>query len=350
MTPADPTPSGLLRPQRKTFTRPSARAVGVLGTGSGVPTRILDNADFERMVDTSDEWIVTRTGMKQRRVAAENEATSDLAIEAGRAALESANVAAADIDLVIVATTTPDHATCPPTTCFVQDALGASRAAGFDLNAACTGFVNALASAYGMLASGLYETALVIGADKLSSVVDYADRESCVLFGDGAGAVVLGAGAGRGQLLGFELGIDGSGAGLIRVEAGGSRRPASAETVSAGEHFLQLQGRRVFKFAVAKLCETVERLLERHGATIDDLDLLVPHQANLRILEAAAERLRMPMERVFVNVDRYGNTSAGSVPLALDEAVRGDRIRSGDLVCMCAFGGGLTWGGSLLQW
>ncbi|MBK8977746.1 MAG: ketoacyl-ACP synthase III [Planctomycetes bacterium] len=326
------------------------RQVGILGCGSHLPERLLTNVELERMVETSDDWIVARTGMKERHLAAAGEATSDLATAAGRRALANAGLAPEDVDLVVVATTTPDHYCSPSTAAIVQHKLGLTRAGAFDVNAACTSFVTALSAAHAMVAAGTVRNALVIGAEKLSTVVDYTDRETCVLFGDGAGAFVLGTDAAQGELLDHLLGADGSGAELIQVPAGGSASPARADTVTASRHFIQLRGRQVFRFAVAKMAEVVEELLVRHGASLDDLDLLIPHQANLRIIEAAAERLRLPMERVFVNVERTGNTSAASVPLALDEAMQTGRLKKGALVCLVAFGGGLTWGGSLLRW
>lgn len=329
--------------------RGARRRVGILGTGSHVPDRVLTNGDLERLVDTSDEWIVTRTGMRERRIGAPGQATSDFATEAARRALQCSGVAADDLQLIVVATVTPDHI-CPPTACLLQHRLGASRAAGFDLSAACSGFVNGLATAHGLLAAGVHDRALVVGADMLSTITDYQDRESCILFGDAAGAVVLGPEPDGGELLDHLTGIDGSGADLIQVPAGGSRRPASTATVLQRQHFLTLQGRKVFRFAVEKMCEVVSEICARNGMEVGDLDLLIPHQANLRILEAAAARLGLAMDRVFVNVDRYGNTSSASVPLALDQAVREGRLRRGYHACLVAFGGGLTWGATLLRW
>ena len=328
--------------------RPRLRPVSVLGTGAGLPRRTLTNADLERMVNTTDEWILARTGIRERRLV-DGEATSDLAIAAAQQALHAAEVAAADVELILVATLTPDEI-CPPTACRVQAALGAGRAAGFDLSAACSGFMNALMTGHRLVAAGAFANCLVIGADVMSAITDYQQRELCVLFGDAAGAVLLGEPRGGGLLLDHVVGIDGSGAELIVAPAGGSRRPASAATVAGREHFLRMNGKEVFKFAVQKMPAVIDELLARNGFAIDDLALLVPHQANLRILEAGAKRLGLPLERVMVNVDRYGNTASGSVPLALDEAVRTGRIRRGDLVAMVSFGGGLSWAGSLLRW
>jgi 3-oxoacyl-[acyl-carrier-protein] synthase-3 len=328
--------------------RPRLREVAVLGTGSRVPARTLTNAELEGMVDTSDEWIVTRTGIRERRVV-DGQATSDLAIAAGRKALRDAEVTAAQVALILVATVTPDEC-CPPVSCRVQTGIGASRAAGFDIAAACSGFMNALMTGHRLVASGAFANCLVIGADVMSSITDYEQRDTCVLFGDAAGAVFLGEPRDGGAILDHVVGIDGSGADTIIVPAGGSRRPASAETVAAREHFLQMNGKEVFKFAAQKMPEIVEELLARNGLGIDDLTLLVPHQANLRILEAGSKRLGLPLERVMINVDRYGNTASGSIPLALDEAARSGRIRRGDLVCLASFGGGLSWAGTLIRW
>lgn len=330
------------------------RRVGILGIGSYAPDRVLTNHDLEQMVDTSDEWIATRTGMRERRIAAPGQATSDLSVEAARRALAGSGIAPEDVELIVVATVTPDHL-FPPTACLVQTRLGAQRAAGFDLSAACSGFVNALSVAHSLVGSGAYDNALVIGAEMLSAITDYEDRESCILFGDGAGAVVLGPDPhGRDpaspELLDHAFGMDGSGADLIAMQAGGSRFPASSRTVDERLHYLRMQGRKVYRFAVQKMAEVVEEIAARNGHTVEDIDLLVPHQANLRILEAVGERLGMRMDRVFVNIERYGNTSSASIPLALDQAVAEQRVRSGDLVCLVTFGGGLTWGASLLRW
>ena len=345
---------GIAPPPRE-LSRPTAppprglRRVGILGTGASVPDRVLSNADLERMVATSDEWIRTRTGMRERRIAAPGQATSDLAAAAARQALSQCGMRPEQVELIVVATVTPDHI-CPPTATLVQHKLGCTRAAGFDLSAACSGFMNALWVAHQMVATGSVQNAVVVGADLLSRITDYQDRESCILFGDGAGAVVLGPDPKGGELLDHLVGIDGSGADLIVVPAGGSARPASEETVRARLHFLELEGRKVFKFAVAKMCEVVTSILARNGLELSDLDLLVPHQANLRILEAAAQRLGFPMQQMVVNVDRFGNTSSASVPMAFDEVVRDGRLARGKLACLVAFGGGLSWGASLVRW
>lgn len=325
------------------------RPVGILGLGTDLPAEVLSNSDLERLVETSDDWIVERTGMRERRRAAPDQATSDLATAAAERALADAGLPAADIELIIVATATPDSP-LPATACLVQQRLGAHRAAGFDISIACSGFVNALSTARALIACGTYGNALVIGAEVLTSITDYEDRASCILFGDGAGAVVLHPAAERGVFLDSCAGIDGSGGDLIHIPAGGSRRPASAETVAGREHFMRLDGRRVFKFAAQKIPESVTTLLSRNGYSIDDLDLLVPHQANLRIIEAAAQRLALPMDRVVVNIERVGNTSSASIPIALEEARSAGRLKPGSLVCLVGFGAGLSWGANLLRW
>jgi 3-oxoacyl-[acyl-carrier-protein] synthase-3 len=323
--------------------------VGLTATGAYVPDRILSNQDLERMVDTSDEWIVSRTGMRERRIVAPGEAASDLAVKASERALADSKLEAKDIELIIVATVTPDNV-CPPTACYVQEKLGVGPAVGFDLSAACSGFANALLVGQNLIATGAFANALVIGVDILSCITDYEDRESCILFGDGAGAVVLEPDPGRGILLDHLLGIDGSGAEMIIMPAGGSRKPSSKETVEAREHYLKLNGRQVFRFAVSKMREIAIEVTGRNGFTVDDVDLFVPHQANLRIIESAAEKLNISKDRILVNIERTGNTSSASIPMALDEAVRTDRLKKGDLVCMVAFGGGLSWGASLMRW
>lgn len=328
---------------------PPLRRVGLLGTGSCIPDRVLTNHELAQLVDTSDEWIVTRTGVRERRVIAPGQAVSDLATGAGRRALAESGLSAAEIELIVVATVTPDHV-CPPTACHVQRKLGATRAAGFDLAAACSGFANALLVGHNLVATGAFANALVIGADALSAITDYQDRATCVLFGDGAGAVVLAPDPTNREILDHVVGIDGSRADLIMVPAGGSAKPASQETLDRREHFLGLDGRQVFRFAVSKMCEMVTTIAERNEVAVADIDLLIPHQANRRIIDAAAAKLGIPVDRVLVNVERFGNTSSASIPLALDEAVRSGRLRPGDLVCTVAFGGGLSWGASLLQW
>ncbi|MEK3904384.1 beta-ketoacyl-ACP synthase III [Paenibacillus sp. FSL R7-0179] len=325
------------------------RPVGIIGTGKYVPERVLTNSDLEKIVETNDEWIVSRTGIRERHIAAPEQATSDLAYEAALKALESAGMKAEELDLIIVATVTPDSA-FPSTACILQDKLGAKNAAAFDLSAACSGFVYSLATATGFIQNGMYNNALVIGADTLSRITDYTDRNTCVLFGDGAGAVIVGeVPEGRG-FKSFDLGAEGSGGSLLNLEAGGSRLPASQQTVEDKKHFIYMNGREVFKFAVRVMGSATERVLTKAGLSKENIDLFVPHQANIRIIQSAMQRLDLPPEKVVVNVDKYANTSAASIPLALVEAAEEGRMKAGDAVLMVGFGGGLTWGASVLIW
>lgn len=325
------------------------RPVGVIGTGKYVPEKILTNSDLEKMVDTNDEWIVSRTGIKERHIAAPDQATSDLAYEAAIKALESAGMTGSDLDLIIVATITPDSS-FPSTACILQDKLGAKGAAAFDLSAACSGFVYGLATATSFIQSGMYNNALVIGADCLSRITDYTDRNTCVLFGDGAGAVIVGeVPEGRG-FKSFDLGAEGAGGSLLQMEGGGSRLPASIETVENKKHYIYMNGREVFKFAVRVMGTATVEVLRKAGLERTDVDLFVPHQANIRIIQSAMQRLELPEEKVVVNVDKYANTSAASIPLALVEAAEEGRMKAGDTVLMVGFGGGLTWGASVLVW
>lgn len=327
----------------------SLRPVGIIGTGKYVPERILTNSDLEKIVETNDEWIVSRTGIRERHIAAPEEATSDLAYQAAVRALDSAGMKAEDLDLIIVATVTPDTA-FPSTACILQDKLGAKGAAAFDLSAACSGFVYSLATAVGFIQNGMYNNALIIGADTLSRITDYTDRNTCVLFGDGAGAVILGeVPEGRG-FKSFDLGAEGAGGTLLKLEGGGSRLPASAETVEGKKHYIYMNGREVFKFAVRVMGTATEKVLEKAGLTKENIDIFVPHQANIRIIQSAMQRLELPPEKVVINVDKYANTSAASIPLALVEAAEEGRMKEGDAVLMVGFGGGLTWGASVLIW
>jgi 3-oxoacyl-[acyl-carrier-protein] synthase-3 len=325
------------------------RGAGIYGIGSYLPERILTNADLEQMVETSDEWILTRTGISERRLVGENEATSDLALGAARRALEHAGLAPTDLDLVIVATVTPDML-FPSVSSIVQDRLGATRAGAFDLGAACSGFIYGLATAAQFVQTGLYRHVLVVGADALSRWVNWKDRTTCVLFGDGAGAAVVGPVAPGDGMLSFDLGSDGSGGGLLRVEAGGSRLPASAETVARLQHTIQMDGREVFKFAVRIIEDSTRRALQRAGLSTVDIDCFIAHQANIRILDAAAKRLELPEERVFNNVSRYGNTSAASVPIAMVDALEEGRFQKGDTLALVGFGAGLSWASTILTW
>jgi len=321
--------------------------VGILGTGKYVPERRLTNRDLEQMVDTNDEWIVTRTGIRERRIADAAQATSDLAYEASVRALAAAGLTADQIDLIIVATITPDMF-FPSTACLLQDRLGAKQSAAFDLSAACSGFIYGLATANGFIQSGLYRRILVVGAETLSRITDYTDRNTCILFGDGAGAVVVGeVPEGRG-FRSFVLGADGSGGELLRICGGGSRMPSDAQTVADKRHYLEMNGRDVFKFAVRVMGSAAEEALAKAGLGKSDIDLLVPHQANIRIVQSALERLGLSADKAMVNLDRYGNVSAASIPLALAEAVEEGRAKEGDRLVLVGFGGGLTWGSTVL--
>lgn len=329
----------------------SSSSTIILGTGSYTPKRVLTNEELSKMVYTSDEWIFTRSGIKERRIADENESVSDMGAEAAKRALEDAHLSASDIDLVIVATVTPD-APMPAVACHIQHKLSIpTTAACFDLNAACTGFIYALDTASAMISTGRYKKALVIGAEKLSSVVDWKDRTTCVLFGDGAGACVLGATLEPNiGIIGTKLGALGASADLLHIPGGGSNKPASAETLKSGEHFIKMKGKEVFKLAVRVMDEAARDILEQHGYKADQISLVIPHQANLRIIESISEYLELPMDRFFVNVDRYGNTSAASIGIALDEARKAGKVKKGELILLVAFGAGLTYGSALIRW
>lgn len=325
------------------------KAVGILGLGCYVPEKVLTNHDLEKIVETSDEWIVERTGIKNRHIAAEGEATSDMSVIAAERALADAGVSPEEIELVIVATASADHA-FPSTACLVQDRIGAKNAAAFDLSAGCSGFVYSLGVASQMVKSGLYKKALIIGAETLSRIMNWEDRNTCVLFGDGAGAAVIGEVEDGLGVLGIDLGSDGSGGKYLFQPAGGSRRPASHETVDAREHFIHMNGNEVFKFAIQIMGKTAKRALAKAGLEPAYVDLLVPHQANIRIINSAAKRLKMPMEKVWVNVDKYGNTSAASIPIALCEAQEQGVLKKGGTVLLVGFGAGLTWSSIVLKW
>lgn len=319
------------------------------GFGSYVPDRVLTNFDLEKMVDTSDEWIVTRTGIRERHIAADDETTSDMACRAAEGALQSGGIKPEDLDAIFVATFTPDHV-MPNTACFVQDKLGAHNAACFALEAACTGFLYALEAAAGIMRTGLYRNVLVIGAEKLSTMMDFKDRNTCVLFGDGAGAVVLKATpAEEDALLATALGAKGQFAHLLQVPAGGSARPIDYAALDERLNYIRMEGREVFKAAVTVMSETAEKVMADAGVSIANVKWLVAHQANTRIIQAVGKKLGIPTERVFINLDKYGNTSAASIPLALDDLYRGDQFQTGDLVLLVAFGGGLTFGSALFR-
>jgi 3-oxoacyl-[acyl-carrier-protein] synthase III len=318
--------------------------VSITGLGAYAPDRVLTNAELSTIVDTTDEWIMERTGIRERRIAAPDQALTDLALPAARQALAQAGVEARDLDLVLCATVTPDMM-FPTSSALLADFLGAQKAAAYDLLAGCTGFMYALAQAYGMLASGLADRALVVGGDVLSRILDWSDRSTLVLFGDGAGAVVLEKVEQPG-FLGFELGADGGGGIHLSLPGSGSRRMED----SASNGYVHMNGREVFKFATRVLVSSAQDVLERCGVSVDDVDVYIPHQANVRILDHAAQKLGIPRDRMVVNVDRYGNTSSGSIPLALADAQEDGRLKKGDLVLMTGMGAGLTWGSALLVW
>ena len=329
---------------------PSLRRVQISALATYVPPRLLTNADLERMVDTSDEWILQRTGIRERHVVDPGVATSDLAKEASLAAIERAGLTPADIDFIVVGTTTPDTI-FPSTACMLQHKIGAPRAWGFDLGAACSGFTYALTTATHMIASGTHQHALVVGADVMSSIIDYQDRATCVLFGDGAGAVVVSAAADPSLgIIDFEHEIDGRGGHALCMPAGGSLRPATHETVDERLHYVKQDGQAVFRFAVRKTEEMCRRLLARNGIDPSQIDLFVSHQANRRIIMSAAERLGLPQDRVVINIERFGNTTAATIPLALDDAVQDGRLKKGDLLLLTSVGAGFTVGTVLLRW
>ncbi len=340
-----PDPSGRPPPKEDS---PAIRT-RIVGTGSYAPPTVLTNRDLERMVDTSDTWILERTGIRERRIASHDEAASDLAREAARHALRMADVRPKELDLILVATSTPDMI-FPSTACVLQKMLGAKQAAAFDLSAACSGFLYGLAVADQFLRCGTYKKVLLVGSEIFSRIVDWQDRATCVLFGDGAGAVVLQVERGRRGLLSTHLHSDGTQGHLLYVPAGGSRIPTTPKSLEEGLHFVKMKGNETFRVAVRALESVVTETLQNHGLTPSAIDLLIPHQANLRIIRAMAARLGLPMDRVVVNLDRYGNTSAASIPMALDEAVRDGRVQPGHLILFEAFGGGLTWASALYRW
>lgn len=324
------------------------KRVGIIGLGDYLPKKVLTNRDLEKMVDTSDEWITTRTGIKERRIVAKNEATSDLAINAARKALKEAGVKPQDLDLIIVATTTPDMQ-FPSVSCLVQNALGANRACCFDISAACAGFVYGIVIAQQFIARSTYKNALVIGAEVLSSITDWQDRNTCVLFGDGAGAAIL-AEVKSGGILSTYLGSDGSQSDLLMLPGGGSRHLASHQTIDKRMHYLKMRGNELFKLAVKIMADAAQIALDKAGLKCSDIDCLIPHQANVRILLAVAKKIGLPQEKIFLNIEKYGNMSSASTAVALCEAVKEGRVKKGDIVLLDAFGAGLVWGACVIKW
>ena len=321
----------------------------IISTGSYLPEKVLTNDDLEKMVDTSDEWITERTGIKERRIADESQAASDLAYEASKAALERAGLKADDIDLIIVATVTGDMP-FPSTACILQDKLGAVNAVGFDINATCSGFLYSLYSADSLIKSRMHKRILVVGAEVLSRITDWEDKTTCVIFGDGAGAVIIEPTEEDRGILSMHINSDGRMWELLHMPGGGSRNPASIDTIKKKLHYIKMKGNETFKVAVRTLEDLVVKTLDENKLDASRLSLLIPHQANLRIIQATADRIGIPMDKVIVNIERYGNTSAASIPIALDEAVRTERIRDGDYILLEAFGGGFTWASALIRW
>ena len=326
-----------------------AKNAVITGWGMYAPSRVVTNDDLAKFVDTNDEWISSRTGIKERRFASEGETTSSMSVRAARIALDRAKLRPQDVQLVIVGTCSPDYL-FPATACIVQSELGAAHAGAFDVEAACTSFVTALGVARGMIMSGTVQNAVVIGAETLSRFLNFKDRTTCVLFGDGAGAVVVEASNASVGIESVVLHSEGSKGELLMVRAGGARLPATKDTLEMGQHFITMQGGEVFKLAVKSMADAAEEALREAGLGLDDMAIMIPHQANMRIIEGVAKRLHFPMEKVFVNIQRYGNTSAASVPIAIAEAAAAGRLRRGDKVLLVAFGGGFTWGASVLEW
>jgi 3-oxoacyl-[acyl-carrier-protein] synthase-3 len=325
------------------------RTVSIIGTGSYVPEKILTNADLSRMVDTSDEWITTRTGIKERRVAAKDEHTSDMATKAALKAIEQAKISPKEIDMILVATATPDML-FPATACFVQKKIGATNAACLDISAACAGFLFGVEIAQQFITSHTHDTVLVIGADKLTSITNWTDRNTCVLFGDGAGAAILRHRGGAHGVISTHIGSDGQFTDILFMPGGGSRCPITRENVDQNLATIHMTGKEVYKQAVTAMLSAAKKALDLAGLTINDIACVIPHQANLRIIEGIADRLAIPIEKFYVNLDRYGNTSAAAVAIALDEANRTGRIKAGDYVLMVVFGGGLTWASTVIEW
>ncbi len=325
------------------------RTVSIIGTGSYVPERILTNDDLAKRVDTSDEWITTRTGIRERRIAAEDEQTSDMGSKAALKAIEQAGIAPTDIDLILVATATPDML-FPATACFVQKKIGATNAACLDISAACAGFLFGVEIAQQFITSHTHDIVLVIGAEKLTSITNWSDRNTCVLFGDGAGAAILGHRGSAHGVISTHIGSDGQYTDILFMPGGGSRCPITKENADKNLATIHMTGKEVYKQAVTAMLSAAKKALEQAGLTIDDISCVIPHQANLRIIEGIADRLKIPLEKFYVNLDKYGNTSAAAVAIALDEANRSGRIKSGDYILMVVFGGGLTWASTVIEW
>ncbi len=321
----------------------------ITGIGSYLPNKVLTNYDLEKMVDTSNDWIIQRTGIKERRIVENGVTTSDIATQASLRAMEDAGVSPRDLDMIITSTITPDHI-FPSTSCYIQQKIGATRACAFDILAACAGFIYAMSIGQSFINSGAMKTVLVVGAECLSKITDYTDRTTCVLFGDGAGAVVIQRNPVKHEILSSSLAADGSEADVLIMPGGGARNPASLESVQQRLHYIQFKGKEVFKLAINNITNLILETTRENGLTLDDIDLIIPHQSNLRIIEATMEKLGLPMEKAFVNIDKYGNTSSASVPIAMDEARKEGRLRKGDIVMLVAFGGGLTWGSSVIRW
>ena len=321
----------------------------ITGIGSYLPSKVLTNYDLEKMVDTSNDWIIQRTGIKERRIVENGVTTSDIATQASLRAMEDAGVSPKDLDMIITSTITPDHI-FPSTSCYIQQKIGSTRACAFDILAACAGFIYALSIGQSFINSGAMKTVLVVGAECLSKITDYTDRATCVLFGDGAGAVILQRDPVKHEILSSRLAADGSEADVLIMPGGGARNPASLESVQQRLHYIQFRGKEVFKLAINNITNLILETARENGLTLDDIDLIIPHQSNLRIIEATMEKLGLPMEKAFVNIDKYGNTSSASVPIAIDEARKEGRLRKGNIVMLVAFGGGLTWGSSVIRW
>ncbi|KXK31788.1 MAG: 3-oxoacyl-(acyl carrier protein) synthase III [Candidatus Brocadia sinica] len=314
-----------------------------------MPGKVLTNYDLEKMVDTSDDWIIQRTGIRERRIVENGQITSDLATQASLRAMEDAGVSPKDLDMIITSTITPDHI-FPSTSCYIQQKIGASRASAFDILAACAGFIYAMSIGQSFVNSGAMETVLVVGAECLSKITDYTDRSTCVLFGDGAGAVIIQKSSTKHEILSTSLAADGSQADILIMPGGGAKNPASLASVQQRNHYIQFKGKEVFKLAINNITNLIIETVTKNGLGLEDIDLIIPHQSNLRIIEATMEKLGLPMEKAFVNIDKYGNTSSASIPIAIDEARKEGRLSKGDIVMLVAFGGGLTWGSSVIRW